>query len=121
MTRTAVAHLQLYLRFDLMPISIKPCPPSIHRSGVPYTFEVPPDGTLPEVESDELIVPGRTALSRWLSTHESTDRARPSELALRFRKSKHPRSHCVLATKMITRSDGRVKHLLSPTALGWRR
>ncbi|MFH0847755.1 MAG: bifunctional DNA primase/polymerase [Chloroflexota bacterium] len=94
-------------------------PPSIHPSGAPYTFEIAPDGALPEVDLEELLGLSQIDSSPAPNAYESIRQAAPSDFALRYGKSAYPRSLCGLATKVLTRSDGKVKHLVSMRDWKW--
>lgn len=94
-------------------------PPSMHPNGRPYTFQVAPDSALPEVDLEDLLGLGRVDLLPCATTYESIRQAAPSEFALRYGKSPWPRSMCGKATKVLTRSDGKVKHLLSLRDWKW--
>lgn len=89
-------------------------PPSIHPNGTTYVFEVAPDGVLPEVDLEELLGLGQIDLHA-----KPIGRAAPSDFALRYGKSPWPQSMCGKATKVLTRSDGKVKHLLSLRCWKW--
>jgi len=94
-------------------------PPSIHPNGTRYTFEVAPSGTLPEVDLQESLELGQIDSCAKLRHYESSQQAVPSDFALRYGRSTYPRSLCGLATKVLTRSDGKIKHLLSLRDWKW--
>lgn len=94
-------------------------PPSIHPNGTPYTFEVAPDGAIPEVDLEELLGLGQTDPDVRPGRYESIRNAAPSDFALRYGKSSYPRPLCGLATRVLTRSDGKVKHLVSLRDWKW--
>jgi hypothetical protein len=94
-------------------------PPSLHPNGVRYTFEVAPNGALPEVDLEELLGLGRIDSCATQGRYESIQQAAPSDFALRYGKSPYPRSLCGLATKVLTREDGKVKHLVSMRDWKW--
>ena len=92
-------------------------PPSIHPSGMSYVFQVRPNGTIPEVDLEGLFsLPSDNAGS---SGKNPTNLNAPSDFALRYGKSPYPQSLCGRATKILTRSDGKVKHLLSLRCWKW--
>lgn len=91
-------------------------PPSIHPSGVAYQFEKPQTGKLPEVDLEEVFGPG--VLSRSKHQQSAAENA-PSDFALRYGKSPYPQCLCGRATKILTRSDGKVKHLVSLRCWKW--
>lgn len=94
-------------------------PPSIHPSGSQYTFVVAPNGDIPEVDLEELLGLGRLDSYTKRGQYESIRQTAPSEFALRYGKSPWPRSMCGKATKVLTRSDGKVKHLISLRDWRW--
>jgi len=94
-------------------------PPSIHPSGVSYAFEVVPDGALPQVDLEVLLGLKRMGPSAQPRQYESILRTAPSDFALHYGKSTFPRPLCGLATKVLTRSDGKVKLLLSLRDWKW--
>lgn len=84
------------------------------------------DAVLPPPEDADI----RTSASRTGTFHpnkgarseqmrDQSQRAAPSDFALRYGKSPYPRSLCGLATKVFSRSDGKVKHLLSLRDWKW--
>lgn len=90
-------------------------PPSVHPSGKPYTFVVAPSAKLPEIDIERLI-----PLSLCSSTSsQSARQGIPSDFALRYGKSPYPQFLCGKATKVLTRSDGKVKHLVSLRCWKW--
>lgn len=91
-------------------------PPSIHPSGTEYQFEKPLDSTLPVVNLEKLF--NLPAVAQREEEPTWTGKA-PSDFALRYGKSTHSRSLCGLATKVITRSDGKVKYLVSLRCWKW--
>lgn len=93
-------------------------PPSIHPSGVPYAFEVVPDGSLPDLDLEALLGFDQTGLSP-VASPKAIEQLAPSDFALRYGKSSYPESLCRLATKVLTRSDGRVKKLVSLRCWKW--
>ena len=89
-------------------------PPSIHPNGTPYAFLVAPDGSLPEVDLDGLFrLPTRSPVP-----HASSPTA-PSDFALRYGKSPYPQNLYGRATKVLTRSDGEIKYLVSLRCWKW--
>lgn len=94
-------------------------PPSVHPSGKPYTFEVAPEGVIPEVDLEKLLGLGQIDSYAKPGHYESIRQAAPSDFALRYGKSPYPRSLCGLATKVLTRSDGKMKHLVSMRDWKW--
>jgi len=93
-------------------------PPSIHPSGSPYVFEVAPNELLPEVDLEALLGLPTQETSSEIGTSGDGNTA-PSDFALRYGKSPYPQSLCGKATKVLTRSDGQVKHLLSLRCWKW--
>jgi hypothetical protein len=94
-------------------------PPSIHHTGVIYSFVVPPDGAIPEVDLEELLGLGQVDSYTKQGQCESIRQAAPSDFALRYGKSPYPQSMCGKATKILTRSDGKIKHLVSLRCWKW--
>jgi len=95
-------------------------PPSVHPDGMAYTFEVAPNGALPEVDVEELLGLGQMdLLAPARQDAPARPKAPPSDFAIRYGKSAYPRSLCGLATKVLTRSDGNVKHLVSMRDWKW--
>ena len=94
-------------------------PPSIHPSGSLYVFKVAPNGVLPEVEVEELLGLSLIDTAPATVSDGSIQHAAPSDFALRYGKSPYPQSLCGKATKVITRSDGQIKHLLSMRCWKW--
>ena len=95
-------------------------PPSIHPSGSEYYFETPLNGNLAAVDIEELL--GLDIISQ--ETFQKTDKKSvrgnaPSDFALRYGKSPYPQSLCGKATKVLTRSDGEAKCLLSLRCWKW--
>lgn len=92
-------------------------PPSTHPCGVPYVFQVPPNGVLPEVDLEALFnLPSDSA---GVSGKSPTNLDSPSDFALRYGKSPYGQTLCGLATKIMTRPDGQVKKLLSLRCWKW--
>jgi hypothetical protein len=91
-------------------------PPSIHPSGIAYQFEKPLNGNLLEVDIEGLL--GLASPSE-APTKETDKENAPSDFALRYGKSPYPQDLCGKATKVLTRSDGRVKHLVSLRCWKW--
>jgi hypothetical protein len=91
-------------------------PPSIHPSGIAYQFEKPLNGNLLEVDIEGLL--GLASPSE-TPTKETDKENAPSDFALRYGKSPYPQDLCGKATKVLTRSDGRVKHLVSLRCWKW--
>jgi hypothetical protein len=85
-------------------------PPSIHPSGTEYCFEKPLNGNLIEVDIEELL--GSGAVNQANKENLGIENA-PSDFALRYGRSHYPQSLCGRATKVFTRSDEKLKHLLS--------
>ncbi len=90
-------------------------PPSIHPSGIEYEFEKSLDGTLPLVDIEELL----SCCNRSPEGKSELATNTPSDFALRYGKSAYPQSFCGRATKILTRSDARLKHLLSLRCWKW--
>ena len=94
-------------------------PPSIHPSGATYVFQVAPNGSLPEVDLQALL---NLPIEHDGYQPDSADNYRlaaPSDFALRYGKSPYPPSLCGLATKILTRSDGKVKKLIGLRCWKW--
>ena len=91
-------------------------PPSIHPSGVEYYFEKAPNGKLPEIDIEELLC--HDVLS-WANQEQLVFENAPSDFALRYGKSLYPQSMCGKATRVFTRSDGKVKHMVSLRCWKW--
>jgi len=91
-------------------------PPSIHPSGVTYHFEKLPKDRLPEIDLEELF--GHDILGQTAEKQSAVEDA-PSDFALRYGKSPYPQFLCGRATKILTRSDGKVKHLVSLRCWKW--
>jgi hypothetical protein len=96
--------------------SLLAVPPSTHPSGKVYQFEVPPNGKLPEIDVESLF--GITSKARYEKQAAPASNG-PSDFALRYGKSPYPQSMCGKATKILTRSDDRVKHLVSLRCWKW--
>ena len=94
-------------------------PPSIHPSGLPYVFEVSPNGCLPEVDLEALLGLPLQETPPEIGTSGGSGDTAPSDFAIRYGKSPYPQSLCGKATKVITRADGQVKHLLSLRCWKW--
>ena len=94
-------------------------PPSIHPDGTSYVFEVTLDDALPEVDLWELLGLSQIHSLPSATTCESIRQAVPSDFALRYGKSAWPQSMCGKATKVFTRSDGKMKKLLSLRCWKW--
>jgi hypothetical protein len=94
-------------------------PPSVHPNGLPYSFEVAPNGVLPEVDLERLLGLGQVDSSPTPRGYESIRHAAPSDFALRYGRSLYPRSLCGKATAVLTRSDGKVKRLISLRCWKW--
>jgi hypothetical protein len=93
-------------------------PPSVHPSGAAYVFEIAPDGALPEVDLQALLeLPADTVVSE--ASGASIPLTGPSDFALRYGKSFYPEALCGMATKVLTRRDGRVKKLVSLRCWKW--
>jgi len=94
-------------------------PPSVHPSGSPYVFIVAPNGSLPVVDLEALLnLP--IEQERYNPTGADNDQlAAPSDFPLRYGKSPYPPSLCGLATKVLTRSDSKVKKLISLRCWKW--
>ncbi len=91
-------------------------PPSIHPSGAEYQFVKPPNGKLPEIDLDSLFdTPTSTDAKEGCQVTESV----PSDFALRYGKSPYPQSLCGRATKVFTRGDEEMKHLVSLRCWKW--
>jgi hypothetical protein len=92
-------------------------PPSVHPSGAEYQFIKPPNGKLPEIDLDNLFkIPESTGQKQDNTEHD--DNA-PSDFALRYGKSPYPQSLCGRATKVFTRGDEEMKHLVSLRCWKW--
>lgn len=94
-------------------------PPSVHPNGTQYTFEVGLNSSLPEVDLEEALGLRQIESYARPRPYESIRNAAPSDFALHYGESSYPRSMCGLATKVLTRSDGKVKHLLSLRDWRW--
>jgi hypothetical protein len=92
-------------------------PPSIHPSGVPYVFQVAPNGAIPEVDLD-ILFNLQSEVTEPVKANQK-DLNTPSDFAIRYGKSPYPQSLCGRATKVLTRSDGNVKKLLSLRCWKW--
>ncbi|MFC1865709.1 CHC2 zinc finger domain-containing protein [Chloroflexota bacterium] len=94
-------------------------PPSIHPSGIPYTFIVKPNGNLPVVDIEDLL----KNEPKYKSTRDNKDvpiqNIAPSSFAMKYGRSPYPQSMCGLATKIFSRSDGEKKKLISLRCWGW--
>jgi hypothetical protein len=92
-------------------------PPSIHPSGAEYQFVKPPNGKLPEIDLDSLFeTPAGNDRER---DDNQTPENTPSDFALRYGKSPYPQSLCGRATKVFTRGDEEMKHLVSLRCWKW--
>jgi hypothetical protein len=91
-------------------------PPSIHPGGAEYLFEKPLNGNLTEVDVGELT--GLRGAKEAREEEPDAEKA-PSDFALRYGKSPYPQALCGRATKVLTRSDGEMKHLLSLRCWKW--
>jgi len=97
--------------------SIIAIPPSIHPSGAEYQFVKPPNGELPEVDLESLFKTPSQNYPKDDATQAIEDT--PSDFALRYGKSPYPQSLCGRATKVFTRRDEEMKHLLSLRCWKW--
>ena len=92
-------------------------PPSIHPTGAEYQFIKPPNGKLPEIDLDSLFeTPAGNDRER---DNNQTSENIPSDFALRYGKSPYPQSLCGRATKVFTRGDEEMKHLVSLRCWKW--
>jgi hypothetical protein len=91
-------------------------PPSVHPNGTKYHFEKPLNGKLPEIDIEKIL--GSALTSQTNKKQPSIDNI-PTDFALRYGKSPYPQSLCGKATKVLTRSDGGMKHLLSLRCWKW--
>jgi len=92
-------------------------PPSVHPSGTEYQFVKPPNGKLSEVDLDNLFkAPEATGQKQDNTTLYDNV---PSDFALRYGKSPYPQSLCGRATKVFTRGDEEMKHLVSLRCWKW--
>lgn len=92
-------------------------PPSIHPSGAEYRFVKPPNGKLPEIDLNNLFkIPEDKGQKRETPV---LDENVPSDFALRYGKSPYPQSLCGRATKVFTRGDEEMKHLVSLRCWKW--
>jgi len=92
-------------------------PPSIHPNGAEYCFSKPPNGRLPEIDLDSLFEhPSRNDGER--NGAESPGNI-PSDFALRYGKSPYPQSLCGRATKVLTKREEDIKHLVSLRCWKW--
>ncbi len=94
-------------------------PPSIHPSGSRYVFQVAPNGSLPVVDLEDLLNLPKEQYRDQVSGSGPDHLAAPSDFALHYGKSPYPPSLCGLATKVLTRSDGKVKRLLGLRCWKW--
>ncbi len=92
-------------------------PPSIHPSGAEYQFVQPPNGKLPEIDLDSLFETP-SGNSRERDDNQVSENV-PSDFALRYGKSPYPQSLCGRATKVFTRGDEEMKHLVSLRCWKW--
>ncbi len=91
-------------------------PPSIHPTGAEYQFIKPPNGKLPEIDLDNLFeVPADSGSKQDGMVLDNV----PSDFALRYGKSPYPQSLCGRATKVFTRGDEEMKHLVSLRCWKW--
>lgn len=89
-------------------------PPSIHPTGTEYVFERPLNGNLTAIDIGELMGPSADN-----QVKQAEVSAAPSDFALCYGKSPYPQSLCGRATKVLTRSDGKMKRLLSLRCWKW--
>lgn len=95
-------------------------PPSVHLDGRAYAFEVAPNGALPEVDVGELLGLGEVdSLAQSGQDASVRQNTAPSDFAIRYGKSPFPQFMCGKATKILTRSDGRMKKLVSMRCWKW--
>ncbi|MFC1930182.1 CHC2 zinc finger domain-containing protein [Chloroflexota bacterium] len=92
-------------------------PPSIHSSGTEYQFVRPPNGKLPEIDLDSLFETP-SGNGREKDNNQVSENV-PSDFALRYGKSPYPQSLCGRATKVFTRGDEEMKHLVSLRCWKW--
>ena len=95
--------------------SLIAAPPSVHPSGAEYQFEIPPNGHLPEIDVEELF-----GIEEAQKDQKTADTKKGiTDFALRYGKSPYPQSLCGKATKVLTRSDWQVKHMVSLRCWKW--
>ena len=108
-------------------------PPSVHPSGSSYVFIVAPNGSLPEVDIEAVLglstqetspevdaaagAAASTAASAAASAAAGAATSSPSDFAMRYGRSPYTQSLCGRATKVLTRSDGKVKKLSKSAVL----
>ena len=93
-------------------------PPSIHPNGARYQFVRPPNGKLPEIDLDNIFETQAGRNNRGVNHIDVSENA-PSDFALRYGKSPYPQSLCGRATKVFTKREEDMKHLVSLRCWKW--